>query len=211
MLVRQCHSFPVVVRLCNHQISIFLHQCFVFQDVFTVSVGNLPPGAHVLIKITYVSELLVDREHICFTLPGSVAPWKRNKALEEITQVKRHHDSFLLQYVSWYLGILISWLFLIADGRGYRSNWGGRTKVSSGKADFSDSLPFWLDGLEEEIIARIKRIKASCFSIFVLSYQLDVCNEFMWMPNEAPSGEEAVFIFLLVLADTLKDKSGLRM
>ncbi|CAH3018315.1 unnamed protein product, partial [Porites evermanni] len=55
-------------------------------DVFTVSVGNLPPGAQVLIKITYVAELLVEREHICFSLPGSVAPWKRNKALEEITQ-----------------------------------------------------------------------------------------------------------------------------
>ena len=59
------------------------------QDVFTVSVGNLPPGAQVLIKITYVAELLVERELICFSLPGSVAPWKRNKALEEITQVIR--------------------------------------------------------------------------------------------------------------------------
>ena len=57
--------------------------------MFTVSVGNLPPGAQVLIKITYVAELLMEREHICFSLPGSVAPWKRNKALEEITQVIR--------------------------------------------------------------------------------------------------------------------------
>lgn len=57
------------------------------QDVFTVSVGNLPPGALVLIKITYVTELTVDREHICFSLPGSVAPWTRDKALEEVTQV----------------------------------------------------------------------------------------------------------------------------
>lgn len=58
------------------------------QDVFTVSVGNLPPGALVLIKITYVTELAVDREHICFSLPGSVAPWTRDKALEEVTQVE---------------------------------------------------------------------------------------------------------------------------
>ncbi|KAJ7391391.1 Protein mono-ADP-ribosyltransferase parp4 [Desmophyllum pertusum] len=55
-------------------------------DVFTVSVGNLPPGAQVFIKITYVTELMVDREHICFSLPGSVAPWTRDKALEEVTQ-----------------------------------------------------------------------------------------------------------------------------
>ena len=46
-----------------------------FQDVFTVSVGNIPPGAGVLIKITYVCELQVEDELINFRLPGSVAPW----------------------------------------------------------------------------------------------------------------------------------------
>ena len=56
------------------------------KDVFTVSVGNLPPGANVLIKITYVAELSVDGENIVFTLPGSVAPWKQEAALEETTQ-----------------------------------------------------------------------------------------------------------------------------
>ena len=58
--------------------------------MFTVSVGNLPPGALVLIKISYVTELTVDREHICFSLPGSVAPWTRDKALDEVTQVYYH-------------------------------------------------------------------------------------------------------------------------
>ena len=51
-----------------------------------MSVGNLPPGASVLIKITYVSELAVEGEHILFSLPGSVAPWKREAALDETTQ-----------------------------------------------------------------------------------------------------------------------------
>lgn len=69
--------------VCNAYLFLFLFA----QDVFTVSVGNLPPGALVLIKITYVTELTVDREHICFSLPGSVAPWTRDKALEEVTQV----------------------------------------------------------------------------------------------------------------------------
>ncbi|XP_052241111.1 uncharacterized protein LOC127851394 isoform X2 [Dreissena polymorpha] len=54
-------------------------------DVFTVSVGNLPPGATVLIKITYVSELQVEGELISFRLPGSVAPWKK-ESLKEVTQ-----------------------------------------------------------------------------------------------------------------------------
>ena len=54
--------------------------------MFTVSVGNLPPGANVLIKITYVAELAVEGENIVFTLPGSVAPWKQESALDETTQ-----------------------------------------------------------------------------------------------------------------------------
>ena len=54
--------------------------------MFTVSVGNLPPGASVLIKITYVAELAVEGEHIVFGLPGSVAPWKQETALDQTVQ-----------------------------------------------------------------------------------------------------------------------------
>ncbi|CAK8671220.1 unnamed protein product [Clavelina lepadiformis] len=56
-------------------------------DVFTVSVGNLPPGAKVLIKITYVAELPVipgtdgSSDSIQFYLPASVAPSVRNDML----------------------------------------------------------------------------------------------------------------------------------
>ncbi|KAJ8314784.1 hypothetical protein KUTeg_006934 [Tegillarca granosa] len=55
-------------------------------DVFTVSVGNLPPGAFVLIKITYVTELQVEGEKISFNVPGSVAPWKQKYS--SATEVK---------------------------------------------------------------------------------------------------------------------------
>ena len=55
--------------------------------MFTVSVGNLPPGASVLIKITYVAELMVEGENIVFSIPGSVAPWKKDAALDTTTQV----------------------------------------------------------------------------------------------------------------------------
>ncbi|XP_032219397.2 protein mono-ADP-ribosyltransferase PARP4 isoform X2 [Nematostella vectensis] len=55
-------------------------------DVFTVNVGNLPPAASVLIKITYVAELTVEGELICFRLPGSVAPWQRTQAHDDVTQ-----------------------------------------------------------------------------------------------------------------------------
>jgi hypothetical protein len=55
--------------------------------VFTVSVGNIPPGATVLIKITYVAELPVEYENIVFSLPGSLAPWSCDQALKDRTQV----------------------------------------------------------------------------------------------------------------------------
>ncbi|MGH0146798.1 UNVERIFIED_CONTAM: hypothetical protein FKN15_008978 [Acipenser sinensis] len=56
-------------------------------DVFTISVGNLPPSATVLIKITYVTELAIEFGSIVFRLPGSVAPWQQSKALNERTQL----------------------------------------------------------------------------------------------------------------------------
>ncbi|XP_040278398.1 protein mono-ADP-ribosyltransferase PARP4 [Bufo bufo] len=55
-------------------------------DVFTVSVGNLPPNATVVIKITYVMELSCDYGSITFSIPGSVAEWQEDKALKENTQ-----------------------------------------------------------------------------------------------------------------------------
>ncbi|XP_041662697.1 protein mono-ADP-ribosyltransferase PARP4 [Cheilinus undulatus] len=56
-------------------------------DVFTISVGNLPPGASVLIKVTFVSELIIKNGRILFSLPGSVAPWQELEALNQTTQV----------------------------------------------------------------------------------------------------------------------------
>ncbi|XP_078513194.1 protein mono-ADP-ribosyltransferase PARP4 isoform X3 [Lissotriton helveticus] len=55
-------------------------------DVFTVSVGNLPPQATVIIKITYVTELSIEFRNVVFTIPGAVAPWQEDKALNENTQ-----------------------------------------------------------------------------------------------------------------------------
>ncbi|XP_071197270.1 protein mono-ADP-ribosyltransferase PARP4 isoform X4 [Salvelinus alpinus] len=56
-------------------------------DVFTISVGNLPAGATVLIKVTFVTELVIMEGLINFSLPGSVAPWQQSSALNQRTQV----------------------------------------------------------------------------------------------------------------------------
>lgn len=55
--------------------------------MFTISVGNLPPAAAVLIKVTFVSELVVKDGSVLFSLPGSVAPWQESAALHQTTQV----------------------------------------------------------------------------------------------------------------------------
>ena len=60
---------------------------FLSQDVFTVSVGNLPPKAKVLIKITYITELSLQGTVAIFFMPATVAPWQQDKALNENIQV----------------------------------------------------------------------------------------------------------------------------
>nr|XP_020770775.1 poly [ADP-ribose] polymerase 4 isoform X2 [Odocoileus virginianus texanus] len=55
-------------------------------DIFTVSVGNLPPKAKVLIKITYITELSVQGACMVFFLPATVAPWQQDRALRENLQ-----------------------------------------------------------------------------------------------------------------------------
>ncbi|XP_068936622.1 protein mono-ADP-ribosyltransferase PARP4 isoform X2 [Petaurus breviceps papuanus] len=55
-------------------------------DVFTVSIGNLPPQAKVLIKITYITELSFHHGCANFFMPATVAPWQQDKALNENLQ-----------------------------------------------------------------------------------------------------------------------------
>uniref|UniRef100_A0AAY5F6D2 Poly [ADP-ribose] polymerase n=1 Tax=Electrophorus electricus TaxID=8005 RepID=A0AAY5F6D2_ELEEL len=50
-------------------------------DVFTISVGNLPAGATVLIKVTYITELAMRSGTVVFSLPASVAPWQQELVL----------------------------------------------------------------------------------------------------------------------------------
>ena len=51
------------------------------QNVFSVSIGNLPARSDVLIKVTYVTELAVEGDQLAFHLLGCVAPWKRQEVL----------------------------------------------------------------------------------------------------------------------------------
>lgn len=80
---------PSERQLLRHRVFYFCSLlCFSPQDVFTISVGNLPPAATVLIKVTFVSELVVKDGSVLFSLPGSVAPWLESAALNQTTQVR---------------------------------------------------------------------------------------------------------------------------
>ena len=43
-------------------------------DVFQASIGNLPPGKEVLVKLTYVTELVVSDGGLRFSIPTTVSP-----------------------------------------------------------------------------------------------------------------------------------------
>ena len=60
-------------------------------EVFMVTVGNLPPGADCVIKLTYVTELSLVGGAIVFRLPASVAPAAREAA--ETTSTQKTTDS----------------------------------------------------------------------------------------------------------------------
>ncbi|XP_063286045.1 protein mono-ADP-ribosyltransferase PARP4 [Pelobates fuscus] len=55
-------------------------------DIFTVSVGNLPANATVIIKITYITELSIQNDNCQFEIPGDIAAWQKDKTLNENTQ-----------------------------------------------------------------------------------------------------------------------------
>ncbi|EFA82859.1 type A von Willebrand factor domain-containing protein [Heterostelium album PN500] len=55
-------------------------------DVFTVSVGNIPPYSEVLIKITYITELSLDGLDISFILPSSISPAQQAVSGAQVTQ-----------------------------------------------------------------------------------------------------------------------------
>lgn len=68
-------------------------------DVFQASVGNLPPGKEVLLRITYVSELAVDGKGLRFTVPTTVAP--RYAPAEDRVGVGRPDSDTLNPPAAW--------------------------------------------------------------------------------------------------------------
>jgi Vault protein inter-alpha-trypsin domain/von Willebrand factor type A domain len=68
-------------------------------DVFQASVGNLPPGKEVLVRLTYVVELSIDGGRLRFTIPTTVSP--RYAPKEDQTGTGRPDSETLNPPVAW--------------------------------------------------------------------------------------------------------------
>lgn len=68
-------------------------------DVFRASVGNLPPGSEVLLKLTYVTELTVEGNGLRFAIPTTVSP--RYAPPEDHTGVGQPDARTLNPPVAW--------------------------------------------------------------------------------------------------------------
>jgi Ca-activated chloride channel family protein len=68
-------------------------------DVFQASVGNLPPGKEVLVRLTYVVELTIDGGRLRFTVPTTVSP--RYAPAEDRGGVGRPDSETLNPPVDW--------------------------------------------------------------------------------------------------------------
>ena len=68
-------------------------------DVFQASIGNLPPGKEVLLKLTYVTELTVDGHGLRFSIPTTVSP--RYAPAEDQRGVGRPDSETLNPPVAW--------------------------------------------------------------------------------------------------------------
>jgi Ca-activated chloride channel family protein len=68
-------------------------------DVFTASIGNLAPGAEVLIRLTYVTETATESDALRFTLPTTVSP--RYAPHEDRVGIGRSPEATLNPPVAW--------------------------------------------------------------------------------------------------------------
>jgi len=68
-------------------------------DVFQASIGNLPPGKQVLLKITYVTELTTNANGLRFAIPTTVSP--RYAPAEDQMGVGRTDAKALNPNVAW--------------------------------------------------------------------------------------------------------------
>ncbi len=97
-------------------------------DVFQASVGNLPPGKEVLLKITYVTELTVAGSGLRFSIPTTVSP--RYAPAVDQRGVGRPDSETLNPPVAWDVPVRPQPVGAAGDGRRHHAP---RVAVASGE------------------------------------------------------------------------------
>jgi hypothetical protein len=171
-------------------------------DVFQASVGNLPPGKEALLKLTYVTELTVERDSLRFSIPTTVSP--RYAPAEDHVGVGRPDAQILNPPVAWRVpyGLSVSVNVSMA---------GAITRVESS----SHPVAVAMNGSEATVT--LSQRDAALDRDFVLSIdaaKLDVPQA--WIERDDEGAEAIAVAFVPTLADAvtpaevifLVDRSG---
>jgi len=151
-------------------------------DVFQASIGNLPPGKEVLVRLTYVTELSIDGGRARFSIPTTVSP--RYAPAQDHVAVGRSDAQTLNPPSTWSVpyGLDLS-LRITMPAR--------ITSVES------PSHPISITMHDDEAIVKLAQLQASLDRDFVVSIDAAGMDSPQAVIERADDGTEAVAVSLV--------------
>lgn len=151
-------------------------------DVFQASIGNLPPGKEVLVRLTYVTELSIDGGRARFSIPTTVSP--RYAPAQDQVGVGRSAAQTLNPPLAWSVpyGLDLS-LDITMPAR--------ITSIES------PSHPISITMNDDGAIVKLAQVQASLDRDFVLSIDAAGMDSPQAMVERGDDGTEAVVVSLV--------------
>ena len=148
-------------------------------DVFQASIGNLPPGREVLVRLTYVTELSIDSGRARFSIPTTVSP--RYAPAQDHVGVGRSDAQTLNPPLAWSVpyGLDLSLRITMP------------TRITSIE---SPSHPISITMNEAEATVKLAQVQANLDRDFVLSIDASGMNSPQALVERADDGSEAVAV-----------------
>ena len=155
-------------------------------DVFQASIGNLPPGKEVLVRLTYVTELSIDGGRARFSIPTTVSP--RYAPAEDHVGVGRSDAQALNPPLAWRVpyGLDLS-LRITMPAR--------ITGIES------PSHPISITITDDEATVKLAQVQASLDRDFVLSIDAAGMDSAHALIEQADDGTQAVAVSLVPAFD----------
>ena len=151
-------------------------------DVFQASIGNLPPGKEVLVRLTYVTELSIDGGRARFSIPTTVSP--RYAPAQDQIGVGRSDAQTLNPPVAWTVPYGLDLSLRIA-------------MPSRITAIESASHPISIAINDDEASVKLAQVQASLDRDFVLSIDAAGMDSAQALIERADDGTEAVAVSLV--------------